>query len=127
MKKIVSTLLICVLLVGALMSLASCTEKKLSGKYESKIEAAGITVSSTVYEFDKDNNVSITYTLGVEFTVKGTYSITEGDDGVTLINFTFPTGTEGIEDFKGEHILKEGTEDGVDYIKIDGVKFNKVK
>ena len=127
MKKIVSTLLICVLLVGALFSLAACGEKTLSGKYENKVEIAGVTVSRTVYEFDKDKNVSITYTVGVEFTIRGTYSITEGDDGVTTITFTFPAGQEGAEDFKGEHILVEGSEGDVDYIKIDGVQYKKGK
>ena len=46
MKKIISALLVCVLLVGCMFALASCG-KTLSGTYEAKIIGTGVS-----YEFN---------------------------------------------------------------------------
>jgi hypothetical protein len=65
--------------------------------------------------------------IGLDISLTGTYSLEEREDGLMIITFSFPTGLEGADDFKGEHILLEGAESGVDYIKIDGVQYKKVK
>ena len=125
MKKIISLTLCCMLLVGALLSLVSCGEKTLSGKYES----AALIGNSVMYEFDRDKTVTVTgkSMIGLDISLEGTYSIEERENGLMIITFSFPTGLEGADDFKGEHIFLEGTESGVDYIKIDGIQYKKVK
>lgn len=86
MKKIVSTLLVCMLLVGSVFALASCFGgNKLSGTYEATV-AQNAVVSLT---FDGDK---VTYTVpgldefGIEG-LSGTYSIE--DDKITM-TFTSP-------------------------------------
>ena len=120
MKRIISTLLVCVLLVGCVFSLAACG-KKLSGKYE--LDAL---IGSKTYEFS-GKKVSITYEVaGFEKTIEGEYKIDENDDGDLEITFTFADDEEDADDYAGTFSFAEGKEGDVEYIKIGLSKFNKV-
>ena len=119
MKRIISTILVCVLLLGCVMTLTSCG-KMLSGTYSAKTELMGQSVE-TSYTF-KGNKVTAevkaTILGNVETeTQEGKYSIEDGE-----ITFTFE------EDGKEEtqtYTFEQGEVDGVKYIKIAGVKYTK--
>ena len=118
MKKIVSLLLVCVLLVGCVFALVSCG-KTLSGKYEAKVIGTG-----AAYEF-KGNKVTITASvLGFEKSFDGTYEIKKNDEGVEVIVFTFED--KDAEKYSGEFAFVEGKEGDTSYIKIGGIQHNKV-
>ena len=111
MKRIISTLLVCVLLLGCVFSLASC-DKIVMGTYE--LDAI---VGSKTYEFGL-TKVSITYeVLGQDTTIEGKYSI-DGDE----ITFTFED-EDKAKDYAGTFSFEKGE----DYIKIGGIKYTKVK
>ena len=119
MKRVISALLVCVLLVASVFAMASCG-KMLSGKYEFDAVVGGKT-----YDFS-GNKVTITYELlGLEKSVEGTYKIADDEDGKTTITFTFDAEEEDADDFAGEFSFSDGEEDGVKYIKIGGVKYTK--
>ena len=119
MKRIISTLLVCVLLLGCVFTFASCG-KVLSGKYE--LDAV---LGSKTYEFSGLNKVAITYeVLSVETTIEGTYKIAKNDEGETEITFTFEN-EEAAKDYAGTFSFAQGKEEGVNYIKIAGVKYTK--
>lgn len=121
MKRIISTLLVCVLLLGCVFTLASCG-KMLTGKYE-----AAITDENKVtYEFSPFK-VTRTTTVGAlgfskTTTTEGKYKIAENDKGELQITFTW----EGSEDAETVSFAK-GEEDGAKYIKLGLVKLTKVK
>ena len=104
MKKIISALLVCVLLVGCVFALASCG-KTLSGTY-----SAGGDTLDTSYAF-KGNKVTITYkVLGFSKEIKGTYEITTNDEDKDVIIFTFSDGEEDADKYAGEFSFAEGKE-----------------
>ena len=115
MKRIISALLVCVLLVGAMLSLASCGTM-LSGKYE--LDAALVEV---VYEFAL-NKVTVTVSpiVGDDYVVEGTYKIGENDKGESEITLTFAEEDDNAK--SGTFSFSKGD----DYIKIGGVKYEKV-
>ena len=116
MKKIISTVLVCVLLLGCVLSLGSCS-KLLYGKYE--LDAA---VASVTYDF-KITTVEITYELlGQEVTLEGDFKIAENEKGELEITFTFENEEEAKE-YAGTFSFEKGE----DYVKIGGVKYNKVE
>lgn len=118
MKKILSVALVCVLLVGAMLTLTSCA-KQLSGTYE--IDAV---VASKTYKFS-GNNVTITVSAiaGDDIVYSGTYEIAEDEAGKQTITFTFPIDKEGVDEYEGTVSFMEA-EDG-SYIKIGGIKYKK--
>ena len=119
MKKIISTLLVCVLLVGSIFTLASCS-KTVSGTYEADLLAAKVT-----YEFGIFGTVTCTTdpVLGDTTVKEGKYKIYESGDNEYKIAFTW----EG-DQAEGDSVsFITGTEGDVDYIKIAGVQYNKVK
>jgi hypothetical protein len=120
MKRILSALLVCVLLVGCVFALASCG-KTLSGTYSSgKVLGSGVS-----YTF-KGNDVTVTYSIaGFEKSINGTYEITTNDEDQEVIIFTFGEGEENADDYAGEFAFAEGKEGDTEYIKIGGVKYNK--
>ncbi len=119
MKKIISILLACVMLCGCVFALASCG-KKLSGTYKADAIVAGAT-----YEFS-GNKVTITAeVLSFEKSFEGTYEITENDKEETVIIFTFEN--DEAEKYDGEFSFAEGKEGDTEYIKIGGIKYNKVE
>ena len=130
MKKVLSTVLVCVLIVGSLLSLASCGNT-ISGTYEGEVNliAAKYTVT---YSF-KGNSVEIKRQLSSDIVslnpavVNATYEIKEDENGNKTITFDY--GDADTEDGMQEEgvalSFSEGTEDGVKFIKIAGVKYNK--
>ena len=121
MKKIISLVLACILLVGCVFTLASCSTM-LMGSYEAEVEILGQSASTT-YEFSPFGFKQITKTkllgnINTE-TEEGTYKIVETDDGEFEITLDFED-----EDIKDKTYTFE---QGEDYIKIAGVQYNKVK
>lgn len=115
MKKTISAILVCVLLVGCIFTLASCG-KTLSGKYSADLSVLGV----YTYEFGAFGKVTRTIDPFVgndTTTVEGEYKISDDGSKITL---TF-------NDEANTYDLSTGTEDGVDYIKIDGVKYEKAE
>ena len=117
MKKIISAVLVCILLVGCMLTLASCS-KKLSGTYKGD---AGI--GSATYEFSGKKVIITAELLTMEKKFEGKYEINEDEDGYT-ITFTFKD--DEAESYSGEFSFAEGEENGVEYIKIGGIKYKKV-
>ena len=108
MKKIISVTLVCVMLLGCVFALASCG-KTLSGKYGA-------------FEFSGND---VTYTGALTGgSYEGTYEIGEDEDGKAIITFTFAENSVAAI-WNGDHSFSEGEEDGVEYIKIDGVPYTK--
>ena len=126
MKRIISTILVCALILGCVLTLASCG-KMLTGKYQTNILIGDVTC-----EFKLGGKVLITVTsmLGTSATCEGEY---EFDDDTNKIEFEFEETNEGLiqnaiqELFTGEQDFVKGEEDGVKYIKIGFVKFEEVK
>lgn len=119
MKKIISTILVCVLLVGSIFSLVSC-DKILVGTYESDSIAGKFT-----YEFGVFGTVTYTAdpVIGDTTVKEGTYKIYEAGANEFKIAFTWKG-----EDAESDSVsFITGTEGDVDYIKIAGIQFNKVK
>ena len=120
MKRIISTLLVCALLLGCVLTMASCS-KILMGKYE--LDAG---IGSKTYEFSIPNKVVITYeVLTVEKTIEGTYKIAEAEDGNLEITFTF-AGEEEADEYAGTFSFVQGEENGIKYVKIGGLKYTMV-
>ena len=117
MKRIISTLLVCVLLLGCVFTLASCG-KRLSGSYSHKEEAYGQSVESVLTFKGKTVTIETKITVAGNTTtnsIEGTYEI---DDDKIKITFE--------ED--GESITQDlDFEKGKGYIKIDDTKYDKVK
>ena len=121
MKKTLSALLVCVLLVGTLLSLVSCGIM-LSGKYELKLTDD----NHVVYEFS-GKKVTKTKTNGIfgyskSETVEGKYEINEVEEGKFKITFTWETEEDSIETLD----FSQGEENGTKYIKLGGFTLNKV-
>jgi hypothetical protein len=121
MKKTLSALLVCVLLVGTLLSLVSCGIM-LSGKYELKLTDD----NHVVYEFS-GKKVTKTKTSGMfgyskSETVEGKYEINEVEEGKFQITFTWETEEDNIETLD----FSQGEENGTKYIKLGGFTLNKV-
>ena len=122
MKRIISTILVCVLLLGCVMSFASCG-KTISGKYELKLTDS----NKTVYDFSI-GKVTRTTTTGLagytkDTVTEGKYKINEVENDKFEITFTWEVdGKEEIETVS----FTDGEENGVKYIKLGGFQFNKV-
>ena len=117
MKKIISTVLICVLLLGCVMSFTSC-DSILMGEYELDLAVATVT-----YKFKLTGKVTITYDpiIGSSKSFDGEYSISDDGEEIT---FTFED--DEAEEYSGTVPFSKGEEDGVDYIKLAGIKYTKV-
>ena len=119
MKNTLRNVLVIALAALMLFSLASCG-KKLSGTYTADVLGTG---SKMVFK-GKDVTVSVTV-LGQEIaSVEGTYKIKDGE-----ITFEF-SNDEADEDAKDVLDALSGTltfEEGDDYIKIGGTKYNLEK
>lgn len=111
MKKTVSAILVCVLLVCTMLTLVSCG-KSITGTYEAETILGDVT-----YEFEVGGKVTKTTDplVGKNETVEGEYKFNDDGDEITLT-------------FNGEsttHEYVEGEEGGVKYIKLDGMKYTK--
>ena len=118
MKKTVSNILVCMLLVCSILALSSCTMLislgQLTGKYQGDIVVAKIT-----YEFELFGKVTkITDPFIGDVTVEvGEYKIS--DDG-TKITLTFNDEAETFDFVTGE-------EGGIKYIKLNGFKYSSIE
>ncbi len=115
MKKVISLVLVCVLLVGCVCVLASCGGP--AGKYEA---------GTSTYEFD-GKNVKYTWKLEIGTNTitneqKGTFEVKVEDDGDKVIVFQWEDKTES-ETLS----YAAGTEEGTNYIKIGGIQYFAVK
>lgn len=121
MKKVLSLVLAVAVLATLCLSLASCG-KKLSGKYSADVLGTGTTMT-----FD-GKNVKIGFTvtlLGEIASVDATYKI-KGD----TITFEFAD-EEEVSNSSAKKVIETleepvSFEEGDDYIKINGVKYEKV-
>ena len=122
MKKFLSVVLVCAMLFGCVLSLASCGNKP-SGKYQAKVELFGQSVTTT-YNF-KLSKVIVTIETEILGSVETEeneykYKVNKKDDGTLTIDLT--------GEVDGEEKTQTYTyEKGDDYIKIGGVQYNKVK
>ncbi|MBR3875591.1 MAG: hypothetical protein IKJ25_02305 [Clostridia bacterium] len=113
MKKTVSAILVCVLLVCSLLTLVSCG-KSITGSF------TGTTLNGDVtYKFEIGGKVTKTTNpiLGKGETIEGEYKFNEDGNKITLtFNEEYNT-----------YDYSEGEEDGVEYIKLDGWKYTKAE
>ena len=129
MKKTISTILVCVLLVGTLLSLASCEMFGLvTGTYAKTTEFFG-TETTVTYEFSgKEVTVSTVTKIGNTSTTSnktGEYEIGENEEGQKTITLTF-TNEDG-EGTVTTYTFNSGNDDGGSYIEIGGVRYYSVK
>ena len=123
MKKIVSTFIVCVMLVSMIFTLVSCG-KMLNGKYECVISDS----NRIAYEFSL-NKVTRTVTTGLfgytnSQVTEGKYEINEVEENKYTITFTWDVeGEEQIETVD----FSEGEENGVKYIKLGILRYEKIK
>lgn len=118
MKKIISTVLVCLLLVGSLLTLASCG-KMITGKYEYD----GLLRDKTI-EFGMFGKVTLTVDPELsdkEYVYEGKYELNEAGDKITL---TFEDAD--AEEFCGTFDFEQvsSSTDG-DYIRIGIEKYEK--
>ena len=117
MKKVLSTILVCILIVGSMLSLLSCG-KTVSGTYEGRIDMLGLASYTVTYAF-KGNNVEIKSQLSSSIgslnphVVNATYEIREDEDGNLSIVFDY-----------GDADAEEGMEkEGVELPFVEGAIF----
>ena len=122
MKKIVSTILVCVLLMGSLLTLASCG--MIFGKYEA--EKLGMTLE---FSGKKVVITGETEVLGasVSKTYEAEYVIEENDEGNKTITFVYAPDADQHPLLNGTKSFSQGEEDGEKYIKIGIITFTKTK
>ena len=114
MKKILSVALVCVLLVGCVLALASCGG--LSGEYKEAL------TGNVVYDFSGSKYTkTVDNIVGDDTVIEGKYEIDKEEGKIT---FTYEV--DGEEKTQTE-AFSSGEEDGVEYIKIGLLKYNKVK
>ena len=125
MKKLLSTILVCVLLLGSVFTLAGCVFSAgpitmISGKYEADAKVAGL-----AYEFGPFGKVTVTAkVLGASVSFDGKYKVDNKTDPYE-ITFTFED--DDAKAYSGTFSFASGEEDGVKYVKIGGLKYNEVK
>ncbi len=117
MKRIVSTLLVCIFIVGCMAVLASCGGKTLDGNYSSESGATNIYFSGDNAVILISVNIS-GYTNSAAYEAK--YEISGGK-----IKFTYEDGKDRYSVFDGEYSFESAEENGKEYIKINGVTYNK--
>ncbi len=114
MKKTLKIASLMLVLVMTVFVFASCG-KMLSGTYK-----AESIVGSTTIEFSGKKYTSVTDAIiGNNIVEEGTYEI---DDEAGKITFTFEK--DGVEETRTSSFA-QGEENGVKYIKIDGIKYTK--
>jgi|GEM_PF-867432 len=126
MKKTVKIIALTMVLVMAVVLLASCS-KTLSGTYSGEIGFGSTIGAKATYKFS-GGNVTLTVsgsllgtTASTEY--KGTYTIEQKDDGTETITFNF----DGEDtNYNGTFDFSEGkTDDGKPTIKIGLITYTK--
>ena len=132
MKKIISTVLLCVLLVSSLFVLASCNT--ISGTYGGEVDLV-LAKYKVTYEF-KGNDVTVTSQLTSSIgslnpvSVSGTYEIGEDEEGNKTITFDYSDSEEEADGAAKEGTalsFNQGKDDNGKYIEIAGAKYYEVK
>ena len=119
MKRIISTILVCVLLLGCVMSLASCG-KTLTGTYKANVLGSDVT-----YEFKFGGKVILTVDplIGNTSTYEGKYTVNNDTQEIT---FVFED-EDAMELYGGTKDFLPVTEGDAKYVKIGGVKYTEVE
>ena len=86
MKKTLSAIVLCAILVGCMLVFASCGGP-LSGTYKGDVFNL---------KFSGDDEVTVSF-YNMNATVQGTYKITEKNDGTKTISFDFIENNENTE------------------------------
>lgn len=118
MKRIVSTFVVCLLLISCVFAFTACGAM-ISGEYKDAW-------SVTTYKFSF-NKVTITIDnmIGDDTVIEGKYSIEKDEDGNRKITFTFESTEEDAKNYSGTFDFKEGEEEGKKYIQIGVIKYYK--
>lgn len=121
MKKTARILVVVMMIAVLATSLVSCS-KILNGSWESN------TLGTTTYTFE-GKNYTKTYALSVGVDISkteaGTYEIKEDPEDSSKLIISFTTGDDS-DSTTVSCSFAEGEENGVKYIKIDGVKYTKI-
>ena len=132
MKKIVSTILLCVLLCGSIFSLASCSNI-VFGEYSASIDL-GLASSDVVVKFGLgtvtiESTTDTIITNAATSTYEAKYKIAEDEEGNRTITFTYAEGADEFAAFPGGEALSlvESEVEGVKYLTIGLYKLKKVK
>ena len=120
MKKTFSVLIVCMVVLSCVFAFAACG-KSLSGTYE-----ADLALVELRYEFGAFGKVTLTVEpfVGESAVIEGKYEFTADNE----ITFTFESeeNADEAEEYSGVVSFAEGEEEGVKYIKLDGVKYTKI-
>ena len=111
MKRTLSMILVCALLLGMMLTLVSCGNM-LSGSYE---------LGNVTYEFkgNKVTKTTVELITGKNIVEEGTYKIT-GDEGERKITFTYEDEEPATYEFSS------GENEGKKYIKIGLFTYTEV-
>ena len=126
MKKTVKIIALTMVLVMAVVLLASCS-KTLSGTYSGEIGSSSIVGAKATYKFS-GSNVTLTVSgslLGATSSTeyKGTYTIDQKDDGTETITFNFENEDTN---YNGTFDFSEGkNDDGTPTIKIGLITYTR--
>ena len=127
MKKIISLVITCALCLAMVFAFTSCSMLGiylLNGTYENKGLDLGILgnvgESSLTFKFNGD----VAYTIGNK-TYAGEYEIEKLADDSLQIDIDFESDDLVAEMLEGEHKFAQGEENGVKYIEIGGIRYNK--
>jgi hypothetical protein len=129
MKKTISTILVCVLLLGSLLSLSSCEVAGFVFGTYSRTDTIIFDITTTcefsLTEVTKtvttDNLIGNGQSSTTE-TMK--YKVTDNEDGEKVIVFTVET-EDGSK--ITEYSFNSGSDDGGAYIEINGIRYYSVK
>ena len=129
MKKTISTILVCVLLIGAIFSLSSCEVAGFVFGTYSRTDTI-IVDTTTTYEFsltEVTKTVATDNLFGDGQNIKTEtmkYKVTENEEGEKVIAITVVTddGTKTTE-----YKFNSGKDDGGAYIEIGGIRYYAVK
>ena len=129
MKKTISTILVCVLLVGSLLTLASCEVAGFVFGTYSRTDTFVVDITTT-YEFSLTEVTKTTITDNLIGSGQNTttqtmkYKVGENDEGEKVIAFTVET-DDGSK--TTEYSFNSGKDDGGSYIEIGGTRYYSVK
>ena len=132
MKKIISTILLCVLLAGSILSLASCGSV-ITGTYTTSVDLGVVEADVTVkFGFGTVTIESVSDSIITDKTTtvyEAKYEIGEDEEGGRTITFTYEEGASEFISMPGGVALSlvQSTVEGVEYLTIGGIKYKKAK
>lgn len=129
MKKTISTILVCILLVGSLLTLASCEVAGFVFGTYSRTDNALVAEITTTYEFSLTEVTKTVVTkIGNTTTTSDPevmkYKVGKNDEGEKVI---FITVTNGDKTTEKPYSFNSGKDDGGFFIEIDGIRYDLVK